>query len=581
MKLSNELTRWRLSTLVVLFLLATHASADWIEESDKIAMRVLESQAAMQPESFSYLGLSQFDGEVVDLGPDFVERRTVRDRKLIAELEGHLADAKDPKIRQDLGILIQSLEDGIESRRISSENMLPYLNIHRLMFGSFNALLDPRNDEERYPKALDRLRKYTGSASGYTPITELAKARTSERFEAGLLGPYRGQLEMDLADGPRFVAGVRGMFERAGLEGYEDEFTKLELQLEEYTTWLEEEMLPRAREDNRLPAEVYADNLKNYGVRSTPEELIVQAQYAYQFIRSEMKSLAVRIADKRGWEDKDLVSVMRKLKGEQIPQDALLDLYKSRLEEIEAIIVREDIVSLPERDAVIREATEAEAAAIPASFMSPPQLINNTGQYGEFVLVQSNPALGEDAQMDDWSHDAITWALTVHEARPGHELQFSSLVENGTSLARSVYAFNSANVEGWGLYAESIMHEHLPLEAQLFNLFTRIMRAARMFLDPMVNTGELTPDEVVTFLTEQLALSLPMASSEAERYAFRAPGQATSYYYGYMRLMGLRTELEVRLGDDFNQREFHDFVLEQGLLPPELLREAVLERFVR
>ena len=582
MNLSNTLAWCRLAALIILLSIAPYSSADWIEKSDKIAMRVLESQAAMQPESFSWLGLSDFDGDVIDLGPDYVERQSANDRKLLAELEGHLADEDEPKIRQDIEILMQSLNDGIESRRIDAEYMLPYFNIHRLMFGSFNSLLDARNDKERYPKALDRLRKYTGSETGYTPITELAKARTSERFEApGLLGPYRAQLEKDLADGPRFVAGVRGMFEAAELSGWEDEFMKLELQLEDYNAWLEQEMLPRVREDNQLPAEVYADNLKNYGVRATPDELITQAQYAYQFIRSEMKALAVRIADKRGWEDKELVAVMRKLKEEQIPQGTLLALYKSRLVEIEAIIRREDIVSLPERDAAIREATEAEAAAIPASFMRPPQLINNTGQYGEFVLVQSNPALGEDAQMDDWSHDAITWALTVHEARPGHELQFTSLVENGTSLARSVYAFNSANVEGWGLYAESIMHEHLPLEAQLFNLYTRIMRAARMFLDPMVNTGQLKPDEVVTFLTDQLALSLPMATSEADRYSFNAPGQATAYYYGYMQLMGLRTELEVRLGDDFNQREFHDFVLLQGLLPPELLRAAVLEHFVQ
>jgi len=581
MKLITVRAWQRLAAFAVLFSIAPYSIADWIEESDEIAMRVLESQAVMNPESFSWLGLSQFDGDVIDLGPEIDERLTANDRKLLAELERHLEDKEDPKVRQDLEILIQSLEDGIESRRINTENMLPYRNMHRLMFGSFNALLDPRNDKERYPRALERLRKYTGSASGHTPITELAKARTSERFETpGLLGPYRGELEKDLADAPRFVAGVRGMFERAELSGWEDEFTKLELQLGDYAAWLEDEMLPRAREDNQLPAEVYTDNLKNYGVRATPGELISQASYAYQFIRSEMKALAVRIADKRGWDDKELVAVMRKLKEEQIPQGTLLELYKSRLVEIEAIIRREDIVSLPERDAVIREATEAEAAAIPASFMRPPQLINNTGQYGEFVLVQSNPALGEDAQMDDWSHDAITWALTVHEARPGHELQFTSLVENGTSLARSVYAFNSANVEGWGLYAESIMHEHLPLEAQLFNLYTRIMRAARMFLDPMVNTGQLTPDEVVAFLTEQLALSLPMATSEADRYSFSAPGQATSYYYGYMQLMGLRTELEVRLGDDFNQREFHDFVLAQGLLPPKLLRAAVLEHFV-
>ena len=309
--------------------------------------------------------------------------------------------------------------------------------------------------------------------------------------------------------------------------------------------------------------------------------MIEEAQYSYQFIRSEMKALAWKIAEDRGWKDKRLVPVMRKLKEKQIPQDQILDVYQSRLAAIEEIISREDIITMPERDAAIRLATEAESAAIPASFMMPPQLINNTGQYGEFVLVQSNPAMEGDAVMDDWSHDAITWALTVHEARPGHELQFASLVENGTSLTRALFAFNSANVEGWGLYAETIMHEYLPQEAQLFNLFTRLMRAARMFLDPMINTGQLTPEQAVNFMMQQTALSRPMATSEAERYSFRMPGQATSYYYGYMNLMRLRTELEIALGDDFNQREFHDFILKQGLLPPELLRSAVLEHFVK
>jgi hypothetical protein len=571
----------RILALVFSLLAAGSAFADWIEESDKNAMLVLRSQAAFQPESVARAGLSEFDAEVFDLDADYIERQDANDRELLVEMKKRLAAETHPKIRQDLEILIRSLDDGIEARRVDSKYMLPYFNMHRVMFGSFNALLDPRNDRERYAKALERLRKYNGSADGYTPITELAKARSRERFDvAGLVGPYRGEVEKDLGDAPRYIAGVRGMFERVDLAGWQDEFAKLEEQLTEYSTWVSEEMLPRARPNNQLPAEVYANNLKYYGVRATPEELIAEAQYGYQFIRSEMKALAFRIAEDRGWEDKRLVPVMRKLKAEQIPQDELLDVYKDRLAQIEEIIRREDIITLPERDASIRMATEAESAAIPASFMSPPQLINNTGQYGEFVLVQSNPALEGDAIMDDWSHDAITWALTVHEARPGHELQFASLVENGTSLARALFAFNSANAEGWGLYAEAIMHEYLPQEAQLFNLFTRLMRAARMFMDPMINTGKLTPEQAVDFMVEQAALSLPMASSEADRYSFRAPGQATSYYFGYMNLMRLRTEVEVVLGDDFNQREFHDFILEQGLLPPDLLRDAVLERFV-
>ncbi len=572
----------RLLFLVACLFLSSVAYADWIEDSDKNAMLVLRSQASFQPESVASYGLTEFDGDVFDINANYGERQDANDRILLVELQSRLADEDHPKVRQDLEILIRSLHDEIETRRLDNKYMLPYFNMHRAMFGSFNALLDPRNDRERYAKALDRLRKYNGSEEGFEPMTELAKARSSERFEvAGLIGPYLGELQTDLADAPRFIAGIKSVFERAEITEWEEEFALLELQLSEYADWLTAEMLPRARSSNQLPAEIYANNLKTYGVRATPDQLIAEAQYGYQFIRSEMKALALRIAERRGWEDKRLVPVMRKLKEEQIPQDQILEVYKDRLAQIEEIIRREDIITLPERAASIRMATEAESAAIPAPFMSPPQLINNTGQFGEFVLVQSNPSMEDDAVMDDWSHDAITWALTVHESRPGHELQFASLVENGTSLARAIFAFNSANVEGWGLYAETIMHEYMPEEAQLFNLFTRLMRAARMFMDPMVNTGQITPEQAVDFMVEQIALSLPMASSEADRYSFRAPGQATSYYFGYMNLMRLRTEVEVVLGDDFNQREFHDFILEQGLLPPDILREAVLERFVQ
>ena len=101
-----------------------------------------------------------------------------------------------------------------------------------------------------------------------------------------------------------------------------------------------------------------------------------------------------------------------------------------------------------------------------------------------------------------------------------------------------------------------------------------------MFMDPMVNLGLLTPEAAIDFMMNQIGLSKAMASSEADRYAFLAPGQATSYYYGYRNLERLRTEVEMALGDRFNQRKYHDFLLKQGLLPPELLRQAVLQDFV-
>lgn len=572
----------RVLSILLLFLTVLPARADWITESNKYAMQVLHGMAVYYPEFASGQGLSEYDTGVMDLNPEVYTRQQASSRQLLTQMREQLAQAEHPKVRQDLRILIQSVTDRLETERIQRDYLLPFINVHQDLFSSFKSLLDPRNDANRYPSALVRLRKYNGTAQGFTPVSTLARARTEERFTVkSLVGPYQAELEGELANAPRYVAGIRSLFEDSGLTGWEQDLALLEEQLAAYAGFIETGLLPRARTENLLPAVVYADNLKNYGVRATPESLIEDAQSAYQFIRSEMKALARRIAEQRGWEDRRLVPVMLKLKEEQVAEDEILDLYKQRLAAIEGIIRRENIISLPDREASIRLATEAEAAAIPASFMSPPQLLNNTGQLGEFVLVQSNPTLKGDAKMDDWGHDAITWALTVHEARPGHELQFAKLVENGTSLARALFAFNSANAEGWGLYAESIMHEYLPLEGQLFNLFTRLMRAARMFMDPMVNTGQLSPDQAVAFMTEQMALSRAMATSEADRYAFRMPGQATAYYYGYSKLMRLRTEVELSMGDSFDQRAYHDFILEQGLLPPEMLREAVLAEFVR
>lgn len=562
-------------------ILALSAQADWIADSNRNSMAVLEVMGKYQPEVLTFLGVDKFDSQVMDLAPKVYEREQADRAKLLQEMQGRLEKARNPKVRQDLEILVQSIEDGMASAQIERKYLLPYYSLHKDLFNYFNLLLDARSDTARYASALDRLRKYTGRDQGYEPVTQQAQARTTERFgEKGLVGPYIAELESDLGNSTRYVQGIRSLFEQAGLQGWEKDFAVLEQQLASYDVWLRAQMLPRARHSNLLPAEVYSDNLKNYGVYATPQELIEKAEYSYQLIRNEMKSLARKIAIDRGLEERELVPVMKALKREQIPPQEVLGVYQERLAAIEDIIRREDIITLPSRKAHIRLATEAEAAAVPASFMRPPQLINNTGQYGEFVLVQSNPALQGDAQMDDWTHDAITWALTVHEARPGHELQFATLVENGTSLARAIFASNSANSEGWGLYAESIMQQYLPPEGQLFNLFTRLMRAARMFLDPMVNTGQMQPEEAQAFLMEQVGVSLPMAASEADRYAFRSPGQATSYYYGYMNLMRLRTEVEIALGEEFDQRVFHDFILEQGLLPPELLREAVLERFV-
>ena len=70
------------------------------------------------------------------------------------------------------------------------------------------------------------------------------------------------------------------------------------------------------------------------------------------------------------------------------------------------------------------------------------------------------------------------------------------------------------------------------------------------------------------------------AQNEIERYTYRIPGQATAYYYGYSHLQSIRARAEIALGDKFDQQAFHDFILNQGLLPVAVLDKAIMEDFV-
>jgi hypothetical protein len=301
-------------------------------------------------------------------------------------------------------------------------------------------------------------------------------------------------------------------------------------------------------------------------------------------IRNEMKAIAPLVAREKGFTATDYRDVIRELKKQQIVGDAILPHYQARLKQLEEIIRREAIVTLPERAARIRLASEAESAQTPAPNMRAPRLVGNKGELGEFVLPLRVPTAGA-AQgalqgFDDFTFDAASWTLTAHEARPGHELQFASLVENGVSLARAVFAFNSVNVEGWALYAEAEMKPYLPLDGQLIALQHRMMRAARAFLDPELQAGQVKPEAAARFLMDEVVLSEPMARQEVERYTFRSPGQATSYFYGYLRWMELKSRVELALGKGFDRRRYHDFLLAQGLLPPAVLRKTVEGEFL-
>ena len=568
---------------VFAWLIAQPAPAqDWVAASNEHARVVLEMLARYNPESAGSLGVDGLDEEIIDLRDNVYERGIADSERILVELRKRLDAETNPFVRQDIEILIKATEDNIRSSRLQHDHMLPYFNINQSIFYGIRFIIDDQVPRERYPAAVTRLERYAGLEEGYTPVVELAKARSLERFgEQGLQGPYRGEVEQDIERAETFIGGIKELLAGTDLDGWQQPYETLAGQMRDYVDWVRAEILPRSRDDYRLPRVMYEDALRNWGVDASPEELIEQATHGYMDIRNEMTTIGALVAADKGYASSDYRDVVRKLKEEgQLDGDEMLDHYQRVLGNIEEILRRERIISLPERPAGIRIASAAETAAQPAPHLDIPRLLGNTGEYPYFVIPQL--VRNEDGswpQTDD-TYVAGSWTLTAHEARPGHEMQFSSMLEAGVSTARAIFAFNSANVEGWGLYAEAIVKPYLPLEAQLISLQYRLMRAARMFLDPMLNLGLITPEDARRLIVEDVGVSESWAKNEVERYTYRIPGQATAYYYGYSKLQSLRTQVELALRGDFDQQAFHDFVLAQGILPPDILRKAVFEQFV-
>jgi hypothetical protein len=482
-------------------------------------------------------------------------------------------------VRQDLDILIQSAKDQIESDALQRKYELTYFDVPLTIFRGLRSLLDDQVAAERRASALVRLKKYAGDVPGTTPLTVLAEQRMRERLgDASLLGPPRAEVEKNLGNTAFYLDGIEKLFQKYQVAGYEAPFAKLRAQVGAYNEFVKSTILPRSRTDFRLPPELYRSRLKNFGVDMAPEAL------AFVEIRNEMRALAPLVAKEKGLSVTDYRDVLRALKKDQIVGEAILPHYQERLAALEEIVRKERVVTLPTRPAQIKLASEAESAAQPAPNMRPPRLLGNTGERGTFMLPLRVPTTGaagsEVKAYDDFTFGAASWTLTVHEARPGHELQFASIVEKGVSAARAVFAFNSVNVEGWALYMEAEMKPYLPLEGQLASLQARLLRAMRAFLDPELQLGRIQPEAAVRFLMEEGVFSEAMARQEVERYTFRAPGQATSYYYGYTRWMQLRSQAEMALGAKFDRQRYHDFILGQGLLPPDVLSKAVLTDFV-
>lgn len=556
----------------------------WVAKSNEYTKIIVDLDKKYSPEYGSSQGLAEYDSDIAvpTLQTILAERKD--EEAVVAKLTEALKTEKNTFIQQDINIIITHLKLGFRQQDFELSRQVPFLNASSTIYSGLETLLDDQTPEARRQAAVMRIRKYAGLEKGYKPLATIYRERVQKQMAGkNMIYPSKQRMETDLSRNASIVSGIAELCTKYKITGWEQPYATLKKQLEDYDQWVKANVLVKARTDFRLPPEEYAMNLEAYGIDIPPTKVAEMAHALFNQIQDEMKPIAEQIAKKRNLPSADYRAVIRELKKEQIHGDSIIPLYEQHLKDIEGIIREHQLVTLPNRPAIIRLASAAETAQSPAPHMVPPPFLNNTGQRGVFVLPLNMPASpGEKAtdKYDDFTFDAASWTIIAHEARPGHELQFDKMVEEGVSQARALYAFNSTNVEGWGLYSEYITRPYMPLEGQLVSLDYRLLRAARAFLDPELQAGKITQQQALDVLMNDVVQSRAFARQEVERYTINAPGQANSYFYGFTKMIALRKDTEAALGSKFNALHFHDFILSQGILPPALIREAVMNDFV-
>lgn len=168
-------------------------------------------------------------------------------------------------------------------------------------------------------------------------------------------------------------------------------------------------------------------------------------------------------------------------------------------------------------------------------------------------------------------------ALTLHEAVPGHHLQFAIAQELEGIPEFRKRALITAYIEGWALYAESLGTEmgfYQDPYSRFGQLTYEMWRAVRLVIDTGMHALGWSRDQAILFFTENTGKTEHDIITEVDRY-ISGPGQALAYKMGELKIKELRDYAEKKLGDSFDLRDFHDRLLGEGPLPLQILEDRM------
>ncbi len=363
------------------------------------------------------------------------------------------------------------------------------------------------------------------------------------------------------------------------------------LALKSYGAWMKSDLLPRSNGDYRLGAETFAKKLAYDEMVDLPLSKLLQIAMDDLHKNQTEFARVAKLIDPTKTPQQEL----KELQGLYPPPDQLLNTFHQTFDSLISFIRTNHIITIPSDVQPTLEDTPPFMRATTFASMDPPGAFETHSKKAYF-----NVTLPEK----DWTQEHIAGHMaqfnvgtivstSVHEAYPGHYVQFLWMPQFGSTIRKLLGA--NTNVEGWAHYCEQMMLDQgygaAPVGAtkedvrkaqliRLGQLMDALLRDARFVNSIKLHTGEGEPggkwtlEQAEDFFVNQGYQTREIADVETKR----GTGDPTYLYYtlGKLEIMKLREDVKAKQGAAFSLQNFHDDFMRQGFAPIKVIRKAML-----
>jgi uncharacterized protein (DUF885 family) len=545
---------------------SVHAAAT--DTYSAIVKDYFDSEWQASPTSATSVGLHDWDGKLDDVSAAAHARNQARLTQILSRLKAVDARTLAPTDRDDRDILMAQIggqllnEQTVQGWR---HNPSTYVD---LMTGGVYALI-----ERDFAPPVDRMRNVI-AREGQIPAM-LADARRNLSDMPGVFV----DIALENLDGTTGFLGkdVPGAFESVSdpaLKAQLAATTKAALAaVADYKAFLVAQK-PKAHGDFKLGREALQRLLASDMVDVPVDRILAagQAQLA--------KDHAAFLATEKIVDPAHPAEALDKIGADHPDGAHLISTARDQLVGLQTFIETHHIVTLPSQMLPTVEETPAFARALVFGELDPPGALETRATKAYYFITPPDASMSakEQDKYLAYFNRALLQNLSVHEALPGHFVQYLYARANpGWSMVRKTGQSYTAT-EGWAHYTEQMMLDeglgNNDPKLRLTQLQDALLRDCRLVASLEMHTGQMTLAEATTMMEQQCFQPASVGPKEARR-GTSDPGYF-SYTLGKLEILKLREDVQKKEGADFSLQRFHDRFLNAGLVPIAIIRREIL-----